>query len=65
LSGCEAIDLLAAVAKLIHEQTRGPGLLGPLIVEAVCDKFLEHLPIERQCARFARAGNADDRKASG
>jgi transposase len=27
-----------------------------LIVEAVCDKFLEHLPIERQCTRFARDG---------
>jgi transposase len=27
-----------------------------LIVEAVCDKFIEHLPIERQCTRFARAG---------
>jgi transposase len=33
------------------------GKLGDtLIVEAVCDKFLEHLPIERQCARFARDG---------
>ncbi|MDP9036544.1 MAG: IS66 family transposase [Myxococcota bacterium] len=27
-----------------------------LIVEAVCDKFIEHLPIERQCTRFARTG---------
>ncbi len=33
------------------------GKLGDtLIVEAVCDKYLEHLPIERQCARFARDG---------
>jgi transposase len=33
------------------------GKLGDtLIVEAVCDKFLEHLPVERQCTRFARAG---------
>ena len=31
-------------------------LADALIVEALCDKFLEHLPIERQCARFARAG---------
>jgi transposase len=31
-------------------------LADTLIVEAVCDKFIEHLPIERQCARFARAG---------
>ncbi|MEZ4221840.1 MAG: transposase [Polyangiaceae bacterium] len=27
-----------------------------LIVEATCDKYIEHLPIERQCTRFARAG---------
>ena len=27
-----------------------------LLVEAVCDKYLEHLPIERQAVRFARAG---------
>jgi transposase len=31
-------------------------LADSLIVEAVCDKFIEHLPIERQCARFVRAG---------
>ena len=31
-------------------------LVDTLIVEAVCDKFIEHLPIERQCTRFARAG---------
>ena len=27
-----------------------------LIVEAVCDKYIEHQPVERQCTRFARAG---------
>jgi transposase len=33
------------------------GKLGDtLIVEAVCDKYIEHLPIERQSARFARSG---------
>jgi len=33
------------------------GVLGDtLIVEATCDKYLEHQPIERQCLRFARAG---------
>jgi transposase len=33
------------------------GKLGDkLIVEAVADKFIEHLPIERQCTRFARMG---------
>jgi transposase len=31
-------------------------LADALIVEAVCDKFIEHQPIERQCTRFARAG---------
>jgi transposase len=31
-------------------------LADALLVEAVCDKFIEHLPIERQCSRFARAG---------
>lgn len=33
------------------------GMLGDtLIVEATCDKYLEHQPIERQCTRFERAG---------
>jgi transposase len=33
------------------------GKLGTtLLVEAVADKYLEQLPIERQCTRFARAG---------
>lgn len=33
------------------------GKLGDtMIVEATCDKFIEHQPIERQCLRFARAG---------
>jgi transposase len=33
------------------------GVLGTtLIVEALADKFAEHLPIERQCLRFARSG---------
>jgi transposase len=31
-------------------------LADTLIVEAVCDKYLEHQPVERQCTRFARAG---------
>jgi transposase len=31
-------------------------LTDALIVEATCDKYLEHQPIERQCQRFARAG---------
>jgi transposase len=33
------------------------GKLGDtLIVEAVCDKYIEHQPIERQCTRFERMG---------
>lgn len=33
------------------------GKLGDdLIVEATCDKYIEHQPIERQCTRFARDG---------
>jgi transposase len=31
-------------------------LADALIVEAVCDKYIEHQPIERQCTRFARGG---------
>ncbi len=33
------------------------GKLGDtLIVEATCDKYIEHQPVERQCLRLARAG---------
>lgn len=33
------------------------GKLGDtLIVEATADKYLEHMPVERQCTRFARMG---------
>jgi transposase len=31
-------------------------LADTLIVEATCDKYIEHQPIERQCTRFERAG---------
>lgn len=31
-------------------------LTDTLIVEATCDKFIEHQPTERQCSRFARDG---------
>ncbi len=34
----------------------GGKLADGLIVEAVCDKYIEHQPIERQCTRFVRAG---------
>lgn len=33
------------------------GKLGDtLIVEATCDKYIEHQPLERQCVRYVRAG---------
>lgn len=33
------------------------GILGnELIIEATCDKFIDHLPIERQCSRWSQAG---------
>lgn len=31
-------------------------LADTLIVEATCDKYLEHMPVERQCARWSRYG---------
>lgn len=31
-------------------------LADTLIVEATCDKYLEHMPVERQCARLSRYG---------
>lgn len=34
----------------------GGKLADALIVEATCDKYLEHAPIERQCTRYARRG---------
>ena len=35
------------------------GKLGDtLLVEALCDKYIEHTPIERQCTRLARGGIA-------
>jgi transposase len=43
----------AAVPPAIVER----GTLGnELIIEATCDKFIDHLPIERQCERWARCG---------
>jgi transposase len=34
----------------------GGKLADTLIVESLCDKYIEHQPIERQCTRFVRAG---------
>ena len=52
---CPKDDMI--VSAPVPAQIVERGKLGDtLIVEAVCDKYLEHLPIERQCTRFARAG---------
>src|ERR1019366_4038863 len=34
----------------------GGKLADTLIVEALCDKYIEHQPIARPCTRFERAG---------
>jgi transposase len=49
---CDHIVSAKAPAQLVP----GGKLGDTLIVEALCDKFVEHQPIERQCLRFARAG---------
>lgn len=47
----------AIVSAEVPPQIVERGKLGDtLLVEAVADKYIEHMPIERQCARFARAG---------
>lgn len=52
---CPKDDVI--VAAPVPPQIVERGKLGDtLIVEAVCDKYIEHQPIERQCTRFARAG---------
>lgn len=44
-----------ALGELVGDLGRGK-LGDTLIVEATCDEFLEHTPVERQCTRFAREG---------
>src|SRR5579872_3447672 len=52
---CPKDDMI--VSAPVPPQIVERGKLGDtLIVEAVCDKYIEHMPIERQCTRFARAG---------
>lgn len=43
-------------AKSPPELVPGGKLGRTLIVEALCDKYIEHQPLERQCLRFERAG---------
>lgn len=49
-------DRTQRVAEPPPQIVEGGVLSDTLLVEAVCDKYIEHLPLERQCARFARAG---------
>lgn len=54
---CEHDDGIASAAP--PPQLIPRGKLGlTLVVEALADKYVEHLPIERQCLRFERAGVA-------
>jgi len=52
---CRNDDTIVSAAPPPQIVERGK-LADTLIVESVCDKYIEHQPIERQCARFARAG---------
>jgi transposase len=54
---CEHDDCIVSAAP--PPQLIPRGKLGlTLIIEALADKYLEHLPIERQCLRFERSGVA-------
>jgi transposase len=48
----DAIISAPTPGQLVERGKLGTGL----IVEATCDKYIEHLPIERQCTRYKRAG---------
>lgn len=52
---CPYDDSIASASPPAQIVERG-ALSDTLIVEALCDKYIEHQPIERQCTRFARAG---------
>lgn len=52
---CPADDTIVSAAPPPAIVERGK-LGDTLIVEATCDKFIEHQPIERQCVRFERDG---------
>lgn len=51
-----ARDKITVSAEPVARIVEGGKLGDTLLVEAVCDKYLEYLPIERQATRFARAG---------
>jgi transposase len=52
---CPAHDTIVSAAPPPAIVERGK-LADTLIVEATCDKYIEHQPLERQCLKFARAG---------
>lgn len=52
---CPKDDTIVSAAPPAQIIERGK-LGDTLIVEALADKYIEHMPIERQCTRFARAG---------
>jgi len=52
---CPADDTIVSAPPPARIVEKGK-LADTFIVEALCDKYVEHQPIERQCTRFARAG---------
>lgn len=52
---CPYDDTIVSVQTPPEIVERGK-LATTLIVEATCDKYIEHAPIERQCLRFQRSG---------
>lgn len=52
---CPYDDTIVSVQTPPEIVERGK-LATTLIVEATCDKYIEHSPIERQCLRFQRSG---------
>jgi transposase len=52
---CPADDTIVSASAPARIVEKGK-LADTFIVEALCDKYIEHQPVERQCTRFARAG---------
>ena len=52
---CAADDTIVSAPPPARIVEKGK-LADTLIIEALCDKYIEHQPVERQCTRFARAG---------
>jgi len=52
---CPNDDMIVSAATPPQIVERGK-LADTLLVEALCDKYLKHLPVERQCTEFLRSG---------